>query len=69
MKPTPADAGVIALPEAKRATGAADYLALVDPATFQRPADFRRDLLVAGALRIGKTRLIDNIFIDRKLIP
>jgi len=46
-----------------------DYLALVDPATFQRPADFRRDLLVAGALRIGRTRLIDNIFIDRKLIP
>jgi pantoate--beta-alanine ligase len=46
-----------------------DYLVLVDPATFQRPADFRRDLLVAGALRIGKTRLIDNIFIDRKLIP
>lgn len=46
-----------------------DYLALVDPATFQRPADFRRDLLLAGALRIGKTRLVDNIFIDRKLIP
>ena len=46
-----------------------DYLVLVDPASFQRPADFRRDLLVAGALRIGKTRLIDNIFIDRKLIP
>lgn len=46
-----------------------DYLALVDPVTFRRPADFRRDLLIAGALRIGRTRIIDNIFIDRKSIP
>ncbi len=46
-----------------------DYLALVDPMTFEKPADFRRDLLVAGAMRVGKTRLIDNIRIDRKLIP
>ncbi|MGZ8797294.1 MAG: pantoate--beta-alanine ligase [Thermoanaerobaculia bacterium] len=42
-----------------------DYLALIDPVTFERPADFRRDLLVAGAVRIGKTRLIDNIYIER----
>ena len=46
-----------------------DYLALVDPATFQRPANFRRDLLIVGALRVGRTRLIDNIFIDRTVIP
>ncbi|HEY3056109.1 MAG TPA: pantoate--beta-alanine ligase [Thermoanaerobaculia bacterium] len=46
-----------------------DYLALVDPLTFERPVDFRRDLLVAGAVRIGRTRLIDNIRIERKLIP
>ena len=46
-----------------------DYLALVDPVTFRRPADFRRDLLIAGALRIGKTRIIDNIFIPRTSIP
>ncbi len=38
-----------------------DYLVLVDPETFERPADFQRDLLLAGAVRIGKTRLIDNI--------
>jgi pantoate--beta-alanine ligase len=38
-----------------------DYLVLVDPETFERPADFRRPLLLAGAVRIGKTRLIDNI--------
>jgi len=46
-----------------------DYLALVDPLTFERPADFRRNLLVAGAVRIGRTRLIDNIRIERKAIP
>jgi pantoate--beta-alanine ligase len=46
-----------------------DYLALIDPVTFERPADFRRDLLVAGAVRIGRTRLIDNIYISRKSIP
>ncbi|HUP48415.1 MAG TPA: pantoate--beta-alanine ligase [Thermoanaerobaculia bacterium] len=46
-----------------------DYLALVDPATFDRPADFHRDLLLAGTIRIGRTRLIDNIAIDRKAIP
>jgi pantoate--beta-alanine ligase len=38
-----------------------DYLVLVDPETFERPADFHRDLLLAGAVRIGRTRLIDNI--------
>jgi len=38
-----------------------DYLVLVDPETFERPIDFRRPLLLAGAARIGKTRLIDNI--------
>jgi len=38
-----------------------DYLALIDPETFERPADLARPLLLAGALRIGRTRLIDNI--------
>src|SRR5207248_2074455 len=42
-----------------------DYLVLVDPLTFAAPADFDRDLLVAGAVRLGRTRLIDNIFIPR----
>ncbi|GAC1428249.1 MAG: pantoate--beta-alanine ligase [Thermoanaerobaculia bacterium] len=46
-----------------------DYLALVDPVTFERPSDFHRDVLVAGAVRIGRTRLIDNIRIVRKSIP
>jgi len=43
-----------------------DYLAVVDPETFLAPADFRRDVLVAGAVRIGRTRLIDNIRIARR---
>lgn len=38
-----------------------DYLAVVDPQTFRTPADFRRPVLLAGAVRIGKTRLIDNV--------
>ena len=38
-----------------------DYLAVVDPLTFEAPADFDRDVLLAGAVRVGKTRLIDNV--------
>ena len=46
-----------------------DYLALVDPATFLPPTDFHRDLLLAGAIRIGPTRLIDNIRVSRRDLP
>jgi pantoate--beta-alanine ligase len=42
-----------------------DYLAVVDPETFLPPVDFHRDVLLAGAVRIGRTRLIDNIRISR----
>jgi pantoate--beta-alanine ligase len=42
-----------------------DYLVIVDPETFERPADFDRDILLAGAIRVGKTRLIDNILLKR----
>jgi pantoate--beta-alanine ligase len=42
-----------------------DYLVLVDPETFEPPIDFDRDLLLAGAIRIGKTRLIDNVRVPR----
>lgn len=38
-----------------------DYLVVVDPETFEAPASFDRELLLAGAVRIGKTRLIDNV--------
>jgi pantoate--beta-alanine ligase len=41
-----------------------DYLHLVDPATFLAPVDFDRDLLILGAVRLGRTRLIDNIRIE-----
>ncbi|HET7434759.1 MAG TPA: pantoate--beta-alanine ligase [Thermoanaerobaculia bacterium] len=43
-----------------------DYLVVVDPETFEAPADFHRDLLLAGAVRVGKTRLIDNIRLSRR---
>ena len=38
-----------------------DYLAVIDPETFLPPVDFRREVLLAGAVRIGRTRLIDNV--------
>ncbi len=46
-----------------------DYLVVIDPVTFRPPEDFHRDLLVAGAVHIGKTRLIDNIRIPKSAIP
>jgi pantoate--beta-alanine ligase len=46
-----------------------DYLEVVDPLTFRAPADFHHDVLVAGAVRIGKTRLIDNICVAKSEIP
>jgi len=43
-----------------------DYLALVDPATMQAPADVTSTTatLLAVAARVGSTRLIDNAVID-----
>lgn len=46
-----------------------DYLVVVDPLTFRTPSDFRRDILLAGAVHVGKTRLIDNICISKSAIP
>ena len=42
-----------------------DYLTVVDPSTFLPPADLRRDLLLVGAVRLGSTRLIDNLPVSR----
>jgi pantoate--beta-alanine ligase len=42
-----------------------DYLVVVDPETFLPPADFHRDVLLAGAVKIGATRLIDNVLVGR----
>ena len=42
---------------------AVDYLAVVDPETFRRPVDLHREILLAGAVRVGKTRLIDNVLV------
>lgn len=43
-----------------------DYLAVVDPLTFEPPVDFERDVLLAGAVKIGRTRLIDNMRIPHR---
>jgi pantoate--beta-alanine ligase len=43
-----------------------DYVRVVDAETFERPVDFNRDLLIVGAVRIGRTRLIDNIPVARE---
>jgi pantoate--beta-alanine ligase len=40
-----------------------DYIAIVDPETLEPMKKIRRPALLAAALRIGKTRLIDNIII------
>jgi pantoate--beta-alanine ligase len=42
-----------------------DYLVAVDPETFLPPADFDRDILLAGAVKLGATRLIDNVYPER----
>jgi pantoate--beta-alanine ligase len=42
-----------------------DYLVVVDPLTFEPPVDLDRELLLAGAVKIGKTRLIDNLRLTR----
>lgn len=46
-----------------------DYLRVVDPDTFFAPSDFERDVLVVGAVRVGRTRLIDNIRISHAAVP
>lgn len=43
-----------------------DYLVVVDPSTFRPPADCSREVLLAGAVRIGKTRLIDNVRVSAR---
>lgn len=42
-----------------------DYLSVIDPRTFEAPVDFERDVLLAGAVRVGRTRLIDNVRLAR----
>jgi pantoate--beta-alanine ligase len=42
-----------------------EYLEIVDPATMQPLADIDRDVRVAGAIWVGKTRLIDNLLVRR----
>jgi pantoate--beta-alanine ligase len=43
-----------------------DYLSLVDPATFRTPEGNPAELLLVGAVRVGRTRLIDNLRIPQQ---
>lgn len=46
-----------------------DYLRLVDAKSFEAPETLACDLLLVGAVRIGTTRLIDNIPVRRFEMP
>lgn len=46
-----------------------DYVEVVDWNTLQPVPEIRADTLVAVAVRVGDTRLIDNILIRRDIIP
>lgn len=44
-----------------------DYLRLVDTKTFLPPNGRSSELLLVGAVRVGRTRLIDNILVHRSV--
>ena len=51
-----------------------DYLRIVDPGTFRAAETRERELLAVGAVRLGRTRLIDNLRImplapDASMLP
>lgn len=47
------------------ANDATDYLVAVDAETLEPATDASASVLLAGAVRIGRTRLIDNLLVDR----
>ncbi len=62
------DAGkvIAAMTQAIRAVPAAaiDYIQAVDDATLQPVSSLEKPVLIALAVRIGKTRLIDNLLLS-----
>ncbi|HEY6065004.1 MAG TPA: pantoate--beta-alanine ligase [Thermoanaerobaculia bacterium] len=50
--------------EIERAGLAVDYVEAVDPETMARAERLRPGLALAAAVRVGKTRLIDNVLLD-----
>jgi pantoate--beta-alanine ligase len=50
--------------ELERAGLAVDYVEAVDPETMARAAHLRPEVALAAAVRLGKTRLIDNVLLD-----
>jgi pantothenate synthetase len=47
----------------ERAGLAVDYVETVDPATMRHAARAAPGLAIAAAVRVGKTRLIDNVLL------
>ena len=45
------------------AVSAIEYAGVYDPATLDEPVELKEDILLAVALRIGNTRLIDNMLV------
>ncbi|MEE8386632.1 MAG: pantoate--beta-alanine ligase, partial [Dehalococcoidia bacterium] len=41
-----------------------DYLSIVDPETLEPFSEQKGRVMIAGAVRIGQTRLIDNVLVD-----
>lgn len=44
-----------------------DYVAVVDPVSFEEVAEIRKDVLIVSAIHLGSTRLIDNCFVNKSL--
>lgn len=44
-----------------------DYVAVVDPVSFEEVIEIRKDVLIVAAIHIGSTRLIDNCFVEKSL--
>ena len=45
------------------AVSAIEYAGVYDPATLDEPVELKEDILLAVALKIGNTRLIDNMLV------
>lgn len=44
-----------------------DYVAVVDPVSFEEVTEIRKDVLIVSAIHLGSTRLIDNCFVNKSL--
>ncbi len=51
---------------AEKPAAVIDYIEIVNPETLEHQAEIQGSVLIALAVRFGKTRLIDNIVVDKK---